>query len=186
MTAAQGDDAMPSAERARADDGLLARELSKLRTLTVGELQDRYLNFTGRESRSFNRDYLCKRVAWHMQEALEGGLPPEVKALAAELARESSLRSRPRKLPELPKPPPSTHPADPRLPVPGSVLRKEHAGEVHEITVLDKGFEYRGEHYRSLSRIAKLVTGTAWNGFLWLGLTSRKPKSKAKPARKRR
>ena len=168
---------MSSAEPGRTADSPLAKELSELRTLTVGELQDRYLHFTGRESRSFNRDYLYKRVAWHMQEAIEGGLRPEVEALAAQLARETSLRSRPRKLPDLPKPPQAAHPADPRLPAPGSVLRKEHDGEVHEITVLDAGFEYRGERYRSLSRIAKVVTGTAWNGFLWLGLASRKPKT---------
>lgn len=54
------------------------------------------------------------------------------------------------------------------------MLTKEHGGETHAITVLAEGFEYRGEAYPSLSRIAKAVTGTSWNGFLWLGLDKRK------------
>jgi hypothetical protein len=68
---------------------------------------------------------------------------------------------------------------DPRLPKPGSVLRKEWRGREYEITVLDEGFEYAGKSYRSLSKIANEITGTTWNGFLWVGLTQR-PEPKAK------
>ena len=46
-------------------------------------------------------------------------------------------------------------PRDPRLPAPGAILVKQHKGEDHEIKVLDSGFEYRGDHYRSLSALAK-------------------------------
>ena len=59
-------------------------------------------------------------------------------------------------------------PRDPRLPAPGAILVKQHKGEDHEIKVLDSGFEYRGDHYRSLSALAKKITGTTWNGFLFL------------------
>ncbi len=64
-------------------------------------------------------------------------------------------------------------PRDPRLPKPGAILRREHQGQVIEITVLDHGFKFDGQVWRSLSAIAKAVTGTAWNGFLWLNLQSR-------------
>ncbi len=170
---------MPLTEPHRAPSSSLAAELAALRTMTVRELQDRYAVLSGRESRSFNRDFLHKRVAWFLQEVREGGLTPEARARAAELARGTSLRARPLRAASSPTPAPEAevHPLDPRLPPPGAVLRKEHGGVVHEITVLAEGFQYQGTHYRSLSRIAKEVTGTSWNGFLWLGLVDRKGKS---------
>ena len=58
-------------------------------------------------------------------------------------------------------------PRDPRLPAPGAILIKQHKGEDHEIKVLDSGFEYRGDHYRSLSALAKKITGSTWNGYLF-------------------
>jgi hypothetical protein len=63
---------------------------------------------------------------------------------------------------------------DPRLPAPGTVLQREHGSELHEITVLADRFEYRGAFFKTLSAIARQITGTAWNGFLWFGLTERK------------
>ena len=73
-----------------------------------------------------------------------------------------------------PTPPePPAKPRDPRLPPVGTVIHRAHKGEVHEITVLEDGFEYGGAHYRSLSRIAKVVTGTSWNGFLWMNSKAR-------------
>ena len=54
---------------------------------------------------------------------------------------------------------------DPRLPPPGHVLTRIHDGIEHRVTILSDGFEYRGEHHRSLSQIAKLITRTPWNGF---------------------
>lgn len=56
----------------------------------------------------------------------------------------------------------------------GTVIHREHDSVVHEIRVLKDGFEYQGRHYTSLSTIAREVTGTSWNGFLWAGLCRRK------------
>jgi len=167
---------MPSAVRQQTGGSILSTELAGLQDLTVHQLQDRFVALSGRESRSFNRDYLTKRVAWLLQELHEGGLTPEARALAAELAPGTNLRARPLPPPAqpAPEPPPAVHPLDPRLPAPGTVVRKEHGGEVHQVTVLDEGFEYLGKHYRSLSRIALEITGTSWNGFLWFGLAGRK------------
>lgn len=74
-------------------------------------------------------------------------------------------------------------PRDPRLPPRGTILRREHAGVVHRIVVLERGFRYAGRTWRSLSAIAHHVTGTAWNGLLWAGLTQRRrpPKPTAAP-----
>ncbi len=148
-------------------------EIMDLKSMTVAELQEKYAALFGRESPSHNRDWLWKKLAWKVQEIREGGIDDATREKAAALARDNRLRVRtPRVQPE-PEAPAQAHPRDPRLPAPGTVLRKEHDGVVHEITVLDDGFEYGGAHYRSLSRIAKVVTGTSWNGFLWMGLTKR-------------
>jgi hypothetical protein len=47
------------------------------------------------------------------------------------------------------------------------VVRRVHGTTEHSVTVLDDGFEYRGERYRSLSKIARVITGTPWNGYLF-------------------
>jgi hypothetical protein len=57
--------------------------------------------------------------------------------------------------------------------VPGTILTREYRGEVHQVTVLDRGFEYRGTVHRSLSGIARAITGTQWNGNLFFGLRKR-------------
>jgi hypothetical protein len=58
-------------------------------------------------------------------------------------------------------------PRDPRLPSPGTILKRVHDGVEHQVKVLADGFEYRGEQYRSLSKVARTITGTPWNGFLF-------------------
>jgi len=59
---------------------------------------------------------------------------------------------------------------DKRLPVPGSVISKVYKGNIINVKVLDKGFEYDGKLYRTLSSVAGAITGQHWNGFLFFGL----------------
>ena len=59
---------------------------------------------------------------------------------------------------------------DRRLPIPGTVISKVYKGTVIDVKVLDKGFEYAGKPYRTLSAIAGAVTGQHWNGYLFFGL----------------
>lgn len=54
---------------------------------------------------------------------------------------------------------------DSRLPAVGSVLTRIHGTTEHRVTVVDDGFDYRGERYRWLSKIARVITGTVWNGY---------------------
>ena len=63
---------------------------------------------------------------------------------------------------------------DSRLPAVGEFLTKTYKGSDYQVQVLEDGFEFNGHHYRSLSRIAREITDTVWNGFLFFGLTSRK------------
>ncbi len=59
---------------------------------------------------------------------------------------------------------------DARLPGVGGVLRREYEGKVYEVRVLKEGFSFQGRRYTSLSTIARDITGTIWNGFLFFGL----------------
>ena len=153
----------------------LADEIQALKGLTNAELQERFAAVHGFESRSNNRDYLWKRIAWRLQEMAEGGLSDEDRARATTLARDGKLRTRPpRGAVEAVVAAMAKHPLDNRLPPVGTVLRKEHGGEIHEVTVLSDGFAYRGAMFRSLSRVAREITGAAWNGLLWFGLTPRR------------
>ena len=65
-----------------------------------------------------------------------------------------------------PAPPPSPT----RLPLPGTVLTRQYRGRLIEVTVLPNGFEWEGQVFKSLTAVAKAVTGSHWNGFLFFGL----------------
>jgi len=74
---------------------------------------------------------------------------------------------------------------DARLPRPGGILTRTFQGKEIKVQVLDAGFGYEGKTWRSLSAIAKAVTGTSWNGFLFFGLQTRaKQPTDAAPAAK--
>ena len=64
--------------------------------------------------------------------------------------------------------------ADPRNPVIGTRLVREWNGAEHVITVLKDGFDWQGRRYKSLSAIARDITGTQWNGYRFFGLRERK------------
>lgn len=72
-----------------------------------------------------------------------------------------------------PAPKPEPRPRDPRLPRPGGVLTRTFQNKEVKVEVLDAGFRYDGKVWRSLSAIAKAVSGTSWNGFLFFGIQTR-------------
>ncbi len=104
-----------------------------------------------------SRDLLLRALAYHVQEQTEGGLSKAALRRLASIAEPKGNGSRP------------PRPATPR-PRPGTRLIREWRGEVHQVTVLDQGFDYRGERYASLSQIARTITGTRWSGPLFFGL----------------
>lgn len=57
----------------------------------------------------------------------------------------------------------------------GSLLIREWHGQVYEVTVLEKGYQWQGKTYRSLSPIAQMITGTKWSGPRFFGLKETKP-----------
>lgn len=159
----------------------ITEQLAALRSMTVAQLRERYLEVMGEPTRSRNKDWLFKKVAWRIQELAEGGLSEQALASIDELAEDVPVRWRQRRgqaanaptskedatAAEVPEP------RDPRLPPAGTVLTRAYKGVEHRLTVLDDGFEYRGERHTSLSKLARDITGTNWNGFLFWGLQRR-------------
>ena len=167
------------------------QEVQGLSRMTVGELREKYLEVFGEETRSRNKEFLRKRIAWRIQALAEGGLSERARRRAEELANDADLRTRaPRgpvatgspvvKARNATGPLQSSH--DSRLPLPGTLLAREFRGRDIVVKVLDNGFEFDGRRYKSLSAIAQEVTGSKWNGFLFFGIAdgaarggSRKP-----------
>ena len=156
----------------------MEQAIAALGRMTAAQLREKYLEVFGEPSRSGNKDFLFKRVAWRVQSLAEGGLSERAKRRAEELARDADIRTTiPRAAtttaPErtLIRPAPTPHD---RLPIPGTVLTRKYRGKQVAVKVLPAGFEYEGQTYRSLSAVAKAVTGSHWNGHLFFGLTTHK------------
>ena len=112
-----------------------------------------------------------------MQANVEGDLSDRARRRAAELANDADLRvTAPKTLKIVNDVTRRSVGAtlatagDSRLPLPGTVITREYKGEVVQVTVLPDGFEYEGEKYRSLTAVAKAVTGKHWNGYHFFGL----------------
>ncbi len=147
-------------------------EVSALRRMNVKQLRERYAEVFGDETRTGNKAWLVKRIAWRLQAIAEGGLSQRARQRAAELANEGDIRMTPPKAkPALTQPNERTvttavrFSSDNRLPLPGTVLLREYKGDTLQVRVLENGFDYEGEIYRSLSAVAKAITGSHTNGF---------------------
>ena len=162
------------------------REIQGLARMTVGQLRDKYLDVFGEETRARHKVFLQKRIGWRLQALAEGDLSERACRRAEELADGADLRLRAPHDPNRPGSadarartteghiPPSR---DPRLPVPGTLLAREFRGRDVVVKVLDEGFEFEDRRYQSLSAIAKEVTGSKWNGFLFFGIADGRPTS---------
>ena len=144
-------------------------EIDGLRHQTVGQLKVKYREVFGLESRSNHKQFLVRRIAWRLQANAEGDLSERARQRALALAQEAELRIR---APEsfLRECSGATRKCrrdtrDPRLPAPGTCLRRQYQGQDIVVEVLEKGFRYQEQVYQSLSAVARHVTGTQWNGF---------------------
>ncbi len=165
----------------------LLRELQRIQRLSVSELQAEWSRLYGGEPcRSRNRTYLVKRLCWKLQELRHGGLTDHARARIGELAPRSFTRDRtPREaldaatVANQQKADPVSGPKrDPRLPTPGSVIRKVYKGSELRVTIRDDGVEFEGRVFSSLTAVAKHVTGCrSINGRLFWNLVARKRKS---------
>jgi hypothetical protein len=152
----------------------IGKEVAALKRLSVAELRARYAEVTGEATRCRHRDYLVRRIIWHMQANAEGGLSERARRRARELATGADVRlTAPAKALLSADGPTKVSairiPQDDRLP--GEVVFRKYKGRDIEVRVLPHGFEYEGDIYRSLTAVAKAVTGTHWNGYHFFHLT---------------
>jgi len=142
------------------NDPVLAR-LVALKTTPTPQLKEQWRQLFEGEPPAFNRRYLESRLAYRIQELAYGGLKPETVRRLEKLGEELDggrvdVRKRP---------------ANDR-PISGTRLIRDYQGVEHCVTVRDNDFEYQGRPYKSLSAIARAITGTQWNGLAFFGLKS--------------
>ena len=142
------------------NDPVLAR-LVALKTTPTPKLKEQWRQLFEGEPPAFNRRYLESRLAYRIQELAYGGLKPETVRRLEKLGEELDggrvdVRKRP---------------ANDR-PISGTRLIRDYQGVEHCVTVRDNDFEYQGRPYKSLSAIARAITGTQWNGVVFFGLKS--------------
>ena len=152
-----GEPASPIRQAARRN-AVNREALSRLPELDIGELRQLWRGLYKAEApRHLSRELLVRAVAYRMQELAGGGLRPQPQRQLRRIAQQfketgaATIRARP----EL---------------KPGTRLVREWQGRGYEVLVLDDGFSWQGTCYRSLSAIARKITGTPWSGPLFFGL----------------
>ena len=145
----------------------IPQEIAALRSMAVPELVTRYDAVYGKPPRVKHREHLWRRIAWKIQEQRFGGLSEVAKRRLNELIAELEL---PRGQRTVNGKVARSRPADPPL---GSTLTRVWKGQEVRTTAVEGGWEHDGVVHRSLSAVAKAVTGSHWNGRLFFGLKSR-------------
>lgn len=144
------------------DQTVLSR-LAALKAMSVKELKAEWEKLLGTSAPNNSRAFLELRIAYRLQELTYGGPDRDTRRLLDLLADEvEGTLTRKAQI------------ADPRNPVVGTKLIREWDGVAHTVTVLKDGFDWGGQRYKSLSAVARAITGTRWNGYRFFGLRERK------------
>jgi hypothetical protein len=152
------------------------QELAALPRLTVAVLRCRYAQVFGETTQVGNKVWLVKRIAWRLQALSEGDLSERARRRAAELTHDADLRlSPPRPRATVPvaaadRPARLPGKRNDRLPPAGTILSRPYKGTTVHVRVLEQGFVYEGTLYRSLSAVAKAITGSHCSGYLFFHL----------------
>ena len=156
-------------------------EIDGLGNLKTGDLRAKYRELFKTETSSRNKPFLIRRIAWRLQVLAEGDLSERARRRAADIADDADLRLRGPEsfvsrlsLDTTTVLPPPRLRRDWRLPPPGTLLSRHYRGQAFVVRVSHEGFEYQGRQYRSLSAIAREITGTRWNGLAFFHLTERR------------
>ncbi|HCZ14683.1 MAG TPA: DUF2924 domain-containing protein [Candidatus Accumulibacter sp.] len=142
---------------------VLARVVA-LKTTPIPELKKLWRDLFDTEPPAYNRRFLENRLAYRLQELAHGGLKTSTVKRLEQLGEQldgGKARVRSRRVDE--------------RPVAGTKLIREWQGAAYEVVVQPDHFEFQGQRYQSLSAIAKAITGTVWNGWMFFGLRARRP-----------
>jgi len=144
----------------------IERRLASLPGMPPAQLRALWRDVWRRPAPDIGPDLLRRGIAWKLQARIHGDVPAhvrrEVSAVVVRLRRGDPVAP----------PRPSLRP--------GSRLVREWQGKAHQVVVLERGYEYDSRHFRSLTQIARAITGTHQSGLLFFGVRRRQP-----PKRKR-
>ena len=129
-------------------------QLSMLPNMDTSELEAMWHNLFEEPPASTNKTHLIRKIAWRIQEMAYGGLSEDTQSKIQKLQKNPEHGSKRKK----------------GMPPVGTQLIREHGGLQHRVMVLEDGFEYQSCKYKSLSEIARLITGTRWSGPKFFGL----------------
>jgi hypothetical protein len=136
----------------------LSAEIAGLESLDLDQLRVRWkLLYEIEAPPHLSRDWLRRAVAYRVQENLLGGLKPATRRLLERVAEDARARKLTKVVPL-------------RKVGPNTILIREWGGTRHQVMVLENGAMFRGKRYRSLSQVARLITGSQWSGPLFFGL----------------
>jgi len=146
-----------------------------LETLSPQDLRERYAVLYGHTPTTKNRVHLINKILWAMQRDAFGDISEAARKKALSIADDRDVRGR---FPNVQRPEAKDQPVSPKVVaftpepnlLPGSVLTRDYQGKKIRVVVLKDGFEWNGQAYKSLSAIARAITGTRWNGKLFFGL----------------
>ena len=140
------------------DAGELARQLASLPTLDRESLKARWEElFDARPPIRASQSFMRLGIAYRLQEATLGRLPLRIRRRLDKTADALAAGKPVMAVPVT------------RI-KPGTKLLRDWQGDTHEVLVLEQGLLYRGETYRSLSEIARTITGARWSGPAFFGL----------------
>lgn len=133
--------------------------IATLKKIPTPDLREMWRELFETEPPRQNRRFLESRLAYRIQELEYGELRPatiaRLEALGEDLdGGNTEVR----------------HKRTDNRPITGTRLIREFQGVEHCVTVLTDSFEYQGRPYKSLSAIARAITGTRWNGWVFFGL----------------
>jgi hypothetical protein len=141
----------------------IVARISALKSMSTPELKEMWNDLFDAAPPAYNRRFLESRLAYRIQEIEYGGLKPDT------LERLAALGDRLNASGKI-----SVRRGNHDRPITGTKLIRQYKGVEHCVTVLDDGYEYQGRPYKSLSSVARAITGTAWNGWLFFGLRNHK------------
>jgi hypothetical protein len=136
-----------------------SEELANISVVGSERLKERWRILYGTEPPPrISEDLLRRAIAYRLQERAFGGLKPSTRRLLQRIAEDARPRSS------------SATPT--RKLSAGAVLIREWQGTSHQVTVLEDGVLFRGKRHRSLSEVAREITGSRWSGPRFFGLRS--------------
>jgi hypothetical protein len=138
------------------------RQMAMLQSMSLDQLRDKWLDLYGGEPPRYKKQFLIKRLAYRIQELFYGGLSEQAKAHLRQAALNDPVATVDRRIPEERKTNETI--------LPGTRLVRIWNDRRYEVIAQSEGFEYDGRIFKSLSAVAREITGTRWNGKIFFGL----------------